>query len=360
MDLCEHTDSSHARCVRVPDVQRCTLYVHDDDLGHPLVTNLLGQLDVLGLEVLTERTSISLPFKDLVSLVGVEGRIAVVGLGGLGNWAIHSFLACLDDVDGLARLDWLIMDPDQCIDVHNLNRQVLFTQEDLGCSKLAVVKRLLQEVRPDDKVVGALSLVEEHLPHAPTHDSVGTHLAGFDLEDDDEDWPEAPCEGATIDVVRAWFDSPSVVLGCLDSIRPRMLADALPQPLEAHFSTQVSKDDDDWKGVRRWIDARGRLALERQNCGVLWRHGFHSRRIHRADQCVRRCLALPPNRATARRWPTSAPGVLLANARQQAFSVGAPHGKARQASAAQMVANLFSSSVNAGDVTDDTKPLSEA
>ena len=110
-----------------------TLYVHDDDLGHPLVTNLLGQLDVLGLEVLTERTSISLPFNDLVSLAGVEGRIAVVGLGGLGTWAIHSFLACLDDVDGLARLDWLVMDPDQCIDVHNLNRQVLFTQEDLGC-----------------------------------------------------------------------------------------------------------------------------------------------------------------------------------------------------------------------------------
>ena len=46
--------------------------------------------------------------------------------------------------------------------------------------------------------------------------------------------------------------------------------------------------------------------------------------------------------------------------RDNSFSVGAPHGKARQASAAQMVANLFSSSVNAGDVTDDTKPLSEA
>ena len=337
-----------------------TLYVHDDDLGHPLVTNLLGQLDVLGLEVLTERTSISLPFNDLVSLAGVEGRIAVVGLGGLGTWAIHSFLACLDDVDGLARLDWLIMDPDQCIDVHNLNRQVLFTQEDLGCSKLAVVKRLLQEVRPDDKVVGALSLVEEHLPNGPTHDSVGTHFAGFDLEDDDEDWPEAPCEGATIDVVRAWFDSPSVVLGCLDSIRPRMLADALAATSGSPFLnagvqglTTIGKVydvgsmlEDGWPSNDRTVVSCGGMGSIPVASIVLTNAFAGALLSLQTGQLL--AGGQPPLRAYCWRM------------RDNSFSVGAPHGKARQASAAQMVANLFSSSVNAGDVTDDTKPLSEA
>ena len=119
---------------------------------------------------------------------------------------------------------------------------MLFTREDLGCSKLAVVKRLLQEVRPDDKVVGALSLVEEHLPNNPTHDSVGTHFAGFDLEDDDEDWPEAPCEGRPLTSFVHGLTRPPSCLAASIRFGLECWRMRWPQPLEAHFSTQESKD----------------------------------------------------------------------------------------------------------------------
>lgn len=336
-----------------------TLYVHDDDLGHPLVTNLLGHLDVLGLDSPPERMSISLPFNDLVGLAGVEGRIAVIGLGGLGTWAIHSLLACLDDVDGLARLDWLIMDPDQSIDAHNLNRQVLFTQEDLGCSKLAVVQRLLHEARPGDEVVGALALVEEHLSEGPTHESVGIHVDGFDDADDD-DWFDVTREGATCEVVRAWFDSPSVVLGCLDAIRPRMLADALAATTGSPFLnagvqglTTIGKVynvgsmlEDGWPSNDRTVVSCGGMGSIPVASIVLTNAFAGALLSLQTGQVL--AGGHPPLRAYCWRM------------RENTFSVGEPHGQERQTSAPQMVANLISASVNAGDVTDDMNLLSEA
>ena len=66
-----------------------------------------------------------------------ESSIAIVGCGGLGNFCLQSLVAM-----GIGRIT--IID-DDIIDLSNLQRQVLFKEEDMGKLKVNIAKRVLEK-----------------------------------------------------------------------------------------------------------------------------------------------------------------------------------------------------------------------
>lgn len=73
-----------------------------------------------------------------------NASVLLVGVGGLGS-AIGLYLAAA----GIGRLG--IIDPD-VVSLSNLQRQVLYTQEEIGLSKTACAKRRLQALNPELQV----------------------------------------------------------------------------------------------------------------------------------------------------------------------------------------------------------------
>jgi bacteriocin biosynthesis cyclodehydratase domain-containing protein len=70
-----------------------------------------------------------------------DARVAILGLGGLGGWAAYALAAsgvgCLDLVDG------------DCVELSNLNRQVLYRESDIGQPKAYAAERSLRSLNQD-------------------------------------------------------------------------------------------------------------------------------------------------------------------------------------------------------------------
>lgn len=103
----------------------------------------------------------------------VKKHVAVVGLGGLGSLAAIYLVAA-----GIGRLT--IVDMDR-VEVNNLNRQILFTERDVGEPKALVAAKRLSELNP---------LVEvEAFQGRLTRDNAEEVLAGADVVVDGlDDW----------------------------------------------------------------------------------------------------------------------------------------------------------------------------
>ncbi len=103
----------------------------------------------------------------------LETSVAVVGLGGLGS-LVSLYLAAL----GVGKL--VIVDYD-VVGVENLNRQILYTTDDVGKPKALVAERRLRELNP---------LVEVEARNVKiTRDNVAEALEGADIIVDGlDDW----------------------------------------------------------------------------------------------------------------------------------------------------------------------------
>lgn len=131
------------------------------------VRRLAEELDLSPREVeiraLEERI---LPARYLRSLgtVGWEGQIrllkatvAIVGLGGLGGNVVEGLVRA-----GIGRL--IIIDGDSFVE-HNLNRQILSTEANLGASKVEVAKGRVAEINSAVEVVARpVEATAENLP----------------------------------------------------------------------------------------------------------------------------------------------------------------------------------------------------
>lgn len=83
----------------------------------------------------------------------LDGRVAVVGAGGLGGHVIE-LLARL----GVGYLR--IIDGD-CFAIHNLNRQVLATRQTLGRNKALVAAERVDEINSDVQILAVSRMLEE-------------------------------------------------------------------------------------------------------------------------------------------------------------------------------------------------------
>jgi bacteriocin biosynthesis cyclodehydratase domain-containing protein len=101
-------------------------------------------------------------------------RIAVLGVGGLGGWSALGLACC-----GVGEL--LLIDFDR-VELTNLNRQVLYTEDDIGAPKAsAAAKRL--------RAFNSSMRVEEHVQRLDCEAAVAGAIEGCDLVIASCDWP---------------------------------------------------------------------------------------------------------------------------------------------------------------------------
>ncbi len=103
-----------------------------------------------------------------------EAKIAVLGVGGLGTWSAWALACC-----GVGEM-WLI-DGDE-VEVSNLNRQIFYTEADLGRPKVKVAASRLRGFNSAMKVTATTRRLESEV-------ELADFIAGADVVIDAADWP---------------------------------------------------------------------------------------------------------------------------------------------------------------------------
>ncbi len=103
-----------------------------------------------------------------------EARVAVLGVGGLGGWAAWALACC-----GVGEM-WLI-DGDR-VEISNLNRQILYTEADLGLLKVETAAARLRAFNSATTVTATARRLESEA-------DIAEFIAGSDVVIDAADWP---------------------------------------------------------------------------------------------------------------------------------------------------------------------------
>lgn len=199
--------------------RRVLLRLSDDD---PLVEQLLDTLEVRAINETFEKSFPRLEFNLPETSPSVQGHLTVVGVGGLGTWCLHTL------VEGLNRLEasdvsFLIFDKDMEVEEHNLNRQVIYSNEDIGMTKISATQRWLAKRLTNSNVELAYELID-----AMAEDEFKESDEGIDLDDIIMDQPPENIEDGYILTIQESIErlqNTDLILGCLDAMRPRVLAD---------------------------------------------------------------------------------------------------------------------------------------
>ena len=75
----------------------------------------------------------------------------MVGAGGLGTWVLHSIVNGLKNSEH-SDLEILVFDKDMKVEKHNLNRQVIFSDSDIGRPKVEAAKDWLNRNLPSANI----------------------------------------------------------------------------------------------------------------------------------------------------------------------------------------------------------------
>jgi bacteriocin biosynthesis cyclodehydratase domain-containing protein len=103
-----------------------------------------------------------------------DSRIAVLGVGGLGGWSALNLACC-----GVGEM--LLVDFDR-VELSNLNRQVLFSEADIGRYKVVAAGERL-------KGFNSAMRVETRVQRLDSEAAIAETIAGYDLVIDACDWP---------------------------------------------------------------------------------------------------------------------------------------------------------------------------
>ncbi len=132
----------------------------------------------------------------------------ILGAGGLGSWASMSMLA------GLSKDSTVhIVDSDLAVDIHNLNRQVLYSKHNLGLPKAIIAQQRLRELHPEIDIYGYVDRLDTHHVYTTTH--IEEDLSLEDLVGED-----SVLDSAGLNNV---LDSMQIGFACLDNQAARTL-----------------------------------------------------------------------------------------------------------------------------------------
>jgi molybdopterin/thiamine biosynthesis adenylyltransferase len=211
----------------------------DDGTGHkrvlmrlddetPLVQELLKKLQVTGGDENNHPMYPSMRFTLPDPQTTPAGHLTVVGAGGLGTWALHSIVNGLKNVD-FDDIHLLVFDKDMEVEQHNLNRQVIFSKSDIGRPKIEAAKDWLSQNLPSAKISIAYELHDGLLQPLESslevNDEEGLSLA--DLLGDSQHLLDSQYDILNDGEIRSQLELTDAILGCLDAMRPRVLADLI-------------------------------------------------------------------------------------------------------------------------------------
>lgn len=103
-----------------------------------------------------------------------NARIAVLGVGGLGGWSALNLACC-----GVGEM--LLLDFDR-VELSNLNRQVLYSEADIGCFKAEAAAERLSGFNSSIRI-------EPRVQRLDSEEAIAETIAGYDLVIDACDWP---------------------------------------------------------------------------------------------------------------------------------------------------------------------------
>ena len=196
----------------------------EDDID--LVQQLIQRLQITGGNVSPEPKYPCLDFDLSNEIESIDGHVTVVGAGGLGTWFLHNLVNGIKQLND-SNLDLLIFDKDMTIETHNLNRQVIFTKHDVGKPKIEATRDWLAKELPTSSVKLAYELNDSNVDFKEEEPDLTE--GGFSLDDLNighksivRDY-EVESDKSIFQILQ---DTDAVV-GCLDAMRPRVLADLI-------------------------------------------------------------------------------------------------------------------------------------
>ena len=200
--------------------RRVLLRLDDED---PIAIQLRDALEIRAFNEYQDPKNPCLEFELPPVAPRLEGHLTIVGAGGLGTWCLHTL------VEGLRRskeqhVSFLIFDKDMEVERHNLNRQVIFTEADIGLPKIEATRRWLAQRLDNSKVNIVYELIDS-MAHEIEACEDGADLDEFFDEPIDSDSEVADVLDAS--EVFEHLNKTDLVLGCLDAMRPRVLADLI-------------------------------------------------------------------------------------------------------------------------------------
>lgn len=157
-----------------------------------------------------------------------SGHLTIVGAGGLGTWALNSIVNGLKTTN-FHDIQLLVFDKDMEVERHNLNRQVIFSESDIGRPKIEAAKDWLNKNLPEAKISIAYELHDGLLQSSEESVETGSG-EGFTLDElllDSEEIITQHYDVLSDDEIRSQLSKTNAILGCLDAMRPRVLADLI-------------------------------------------------------------------------------------------------------------------------------------
>ncbi len=208
----------------------------DDGTGHLMVSGRMADGDTVrdlmaGLELVSsldtpEAIPSTLELRIPRQAGSISGDGIIAGVGGLGSWALSVFCRGLADSgssgDGVAMT---ILDPDPEIELHNLNRQVLYSDEDIGRPKAEAAAEVLSRIVPDADFSWGIQSVG--MPELE-----GIFSDSFDAVDE-EDLVDLDVEGSILcpEELADRVLSSDVILSGVDNLRSRAIISGMASSL---------------------------------------------------------------------------------------------------------------------------------
>jgi len=146
-------------------------------------------------------------------------RAVVVGIGGLGTWLSGLFATIPSKATRMS-----LVDGDLQVEEHNLNRQVLFSDQDIGQPKVQAAQGALLDIRPDlDLRLYKLALSEEIVRYV----SRGVSWNYEPMDGAPDDSADAPAgldpRSKRLAMLSGDIQESDLVVSCLDNMRSRWI-----------------------------------------------------------------------------------------------------------------------------------------
>lgn len=152
-----------------------------------------------------------------------ESHIMIVGAGALGTWAMDTIGRGLQN----KAFSMTIVDPDREVELHNLNRQILYSENDLGQPKAPAAAERMQEIAPSCLATGSSSMIGLPDLHAIFTNEASPDNSGYeddiDLLNDEED--------SILDINSA-LRSSNVLVSCVDNLHTRGILSGIAAALD--------------------------------------------------------------------------------------------------------------------------------